>query len=169
MKDLYRDRRGSTVVDCAGRVMEEFKPTLLAFSIFGVDTCHGDFTGYLRALHSADNQIGQVWNKIQSIPEMAGNTALVICPEHGRNLDPNPIRDQNDWYGYDHSDANSRRVFSMMAGKGIPENLIIGSEGQPIGSTNDCAMTIADILGIKTEVESAGLVDPNSKSFLDRI
>ena len=170
MKDLYRDRRGATVVDCAGLVMEKFKPTLLAFSVFGVDTCHGDFTGYLRALHSVDNVLGQVWNKIQSIPEMKDNTVMIVCPEHGRNLDPNPIRDQNDWYGYDHSDANSRRIFSLMVGgRNTPKNLVVGSEGNPVGSSNDCCLTISDILGIKNEVASAGLVNASSKSFYDRI
>ena len=55
---------------------------------------------------------------------MAGETVILVSPEHGRNLQPNPIQDENDWYAYDHSDANSLRTFSMMAGKGVPANLV---------------------------------------------
>lgn len=169
MKNLYRDRQGQSPVDCAIRVMREFKPTLLAFSIFGVDTCHGDFTGYLRALHNADRTLATIWTEIQSIPEMRDNTVMVVCPEHGRNLNPNPIRDQNDWYGYDHSDANARRIWSMMVGPGIPAGLSIGDEGNSIGTSNDCVPTIAEILGIKNEVLGAGLLHPEARSFFDRI
>lgn len=169
MKDLYRDRQGASVLDCAKRVMREFKPTLLAFSIFGVDTCHGDFTGYLRALHQADRTLASIWQEIQSIPEMKDNTVMIVSPEHGRNLKPNPIRDQNDWYGYDHSDANARRTWSLMVGPGIPQNVVVGSEGNGVGTSNDCVPTIAEILGIKNEVVGAGLLHPESRSFLDQI
>tara|TARA_R110001592_G_scaffold359340_3_gene665739 strand:+ start:103557 stop:104864 length:1308 start_codon:yes stop_codon:yes gene_type:complete len=169
MKDLYKNRQGSSVLDASIRVLREFKPTLLAFSIFGVDTCHGDFTGYLRALHNADRTLARIWQEIQSIPEMKDNTVLIVSPEHGRNLKPNPIRDQNDWYGYDHSDDNAKRVWSLMAGPGIPQGMTIGGEGDTRGTTNDCVPTIAEILGIKNEVMGSGLLHSQSRSFLDQI
>ena len=41
---------------------------------------------------------------------------MIVAPEHGRNDDPNGIKDANAFYGYDHSDSNSQRIFNMMVG-----------------------------------------------------
>ena len=100
---------------------------------------------------------------------MSGKTAMLIIPECGRNLDHNPITDENDWFAYDHSDQNSRRIFSMMVGPGIPSNLTIGSEGNPVGDSSDIIPTIAELLGFKNDVLSQGLIDPVAKSFFDQI
>ena len=114
--------------------------------------------------------MGHLWNFIQNeIPEMAGNTAIVIAPECGRNDEPNAIKDQNDWYSYDHSDANALRIFSMMAGAGVPSNMIIGSEDNPVGIATDVVPTVAELLGFKSEVMSAGLIDGGSLSLFDRM
>lgn len=151
-------------------VLRWFKPKLTVINLSAVDVCHGDFTGYLKALHRADHGVGHLWNYIQTqIPEMANNTALLVMPEHGRNLLPNPITDENDWYAYDHdSDANSRRIFTLMAGPGIPADLRVGSEAFPVGDAADTAMTIADVLGFKPEVQQTGLMS-GAISLLDRI
>jgi hypothetical protein len=100
---------------------------------------------------------------------MAGNTVIMATPECGRNLQPNAIRDDNDWFAYDHSDANSLRVFSMMAGAGVPQNLQVGGEGNPVGLATDMVPTIGEVLGIKHEIMSAGLIQPGSMSLFDRI
>jgi len=91
-------------------------------------------------------------------------------PEHGRNLEPNGILDQNDWFAYDHDgDANSRSLWTMMAGPGIDANLQVGSEANPQGDATDIALTIAEILGFKPEVQSAGLTYGGSMSLFDQI
>ncbi|MBK9538918.1 MAG: hypothetical protein IPO12_09290 [Flavobacteriales bacterium] len=100
---------------------------------------------------------------------MAGNTTIIAVPECGRNDDPNAIRDENDWYSFDHSDENAYRVFGIMAGAGVQGNLQVGSEGNPIGLTTDLVPTIAELLGIKSEVMGAGLIDPEAMSLFDRI
>lgn len=154
----------------ACEVMKWFKPNLTVVNLNNIDGCHSNFTGYLRSLHRADHGVGFVWNYIQNqIPEMAGNTILLLVPECGRNLNPNPIKDENDWYGYDHSDANTRRIFSMMVGPNVPADLAIGSENNPIGQSADMVPTIAEILGIKNDVISRGLLDSRARSLFDRI
>ena len=119
----------------------------------------------------ADHAVGHIWDFIQNnVPEMAGKTAIVVMPEHGRNLDPNPILDENDWGSFDHnSDTNSRRIWSMMAGPNIDANKIVGSEAVPKGDATDCVPTIAEILGFKSDVISAGLLDVDALSLFDRI
>ncbi len=168
MRELHNGSRGKDVISCSIEIMQKFKPTLTVLNMMsGVDSCHGSFTNYLRAIHSTDSQVGRVWKAIQEIPEMQNNTIMLICPEHGRNLDPNPILDENDWYGFDHSDYNSTRIFTQIVGPNIPANHSVGDENNPIGQSNDCLLTISEILGIKTEVQSAGYVG-GTTSFIDR-
>jgi hypothetical protein len=137
-----------------------------------VDGCHSDFTGYLKNLHRADHGLGHIWDCIQSIPEMAGNTIMIAMPECGRNLVPNSIKDANQWYAYDHSDTNARRVFGVMVGPGVPVDLQLGSEQTPIGLTTDGVPTIAEILGgpaLKNQVLGSGFLAPGSESWFDRV
>lgn len=151
-------------------VLKWFKPTLTVVNLSAVDGCHADFTGYLKALHRADHAVGHIWNYIKTqIPEMANDCIIMAMPECGRNLNHNPIKDENNWFAYDHSDQNSLRVFGAMAGTNVPQNLVLGSETNPVGLIADSVLTIADILGIKAEVQGAGLVAGNTMSLFDRI
>ncbi|MFT4759023.1 MAG: hypothetical protein ACI9XO_000164 [Paraglaciecola sp.] len=155
----------------ATEVLKWFKPKVTVINMSAVDSCHENYTSYLRNLHRGDHGVGFLWNYIQNkIPEMAGNTALVVMPEHGRNLNSNGILDENDWFAYDHdSDPNSRRIFTLMAGPGIEAGLRVGTENNPIGDATDVTLTIAEILGIKDDVANAGLVNGGSMSLFDRI
>jgi len=164
------DNNDLATLGYACEVMKWFKPTVTVVNLSSVDGCHGNFTGYLRSLHRADHGVAHLWDYIQNqIPEMAGNTAMIITPEHGRNDVPNPIIDENDWYAYDHSDENSKRIFSMMVGPGIDADLTIGDDANPIGQATDGVLTAADILGIKNEVINTGLLDDAAMSMFDRI
>lgn len=164
------DNGDNVTIGFATEVLKYFKPKITVINIGNVDVCHGDFTAYLQALHRADHGMGHLWNVIQTqIPEMSGKTAMIIMPEHGRNIDHNPITDQNDWFAYDHSDDNSRRIFAQMIGPGIPSNLVIGSENKPIGDASDIVPTIADLLGFKSDVMSSGFLDGAATSLFDRI
>lgn len=157
-------------VGYACEVMQRFKPALTVINMDSVDGCHSNFTGYLRSLHRADHAVGFLWNYIHTqIPEMANNTIILVSPEHGRNLNPNPIQDENDWFAYDHSDQNSLRVFSLMAGPNVPANLSVGSATNPKGLLTDNVLTIAEILGFKADVQNSGLIAGASQSLFDRI
>lgn len=157
-------------VGYATEVLKWFKPSFLCVNLNDVDTCHDNFSGYVRALHRADHAIGHLWNKIQTeIPEMAGNTTIIAIPECGRNDEPNNIVDENNWRSYDHSDENSRRIWSIMAGPTVPSNLEVGSETNPIGLVSDAMFTVADLLGVRTDVEFTGLVAPDTRSLFDHI
>lgn len=156
-------------ISYAAEVLRYFKPKMLAVNMTGVDSCHSNFTSYLRQMHRSDHATAWLWNYIENnIPEMSGKTIMLIAPECGRNLNSNPILDQNDWYAYDHSDANALRVWSVMMGKGVP-NLSIGSENSPVGRLTDIVPTIADIFGIHDEVMNSGYIDPLAKSLYNRM
>ncbi len=160
---------GSTI-GYAAEVLRVFKPKLLVVNMSNIDGCHGNFTGYLQAMHRADHAMGFLWNYIQTqIPEMSGKTVMCFAPECGRNEKSNPIIDANDWYGYDHGDANSLRVFGGMVGQNVQSNLMVGNEANPVGKVTDFSLTIAEILGYKSQVQAAGHIDSDSRSLFDRI
>ncbi|MBL7943686.1 MAG: hypothetical protein JNM00_13015 [Flavobacteriales bacterium] len=154
----------------ACEVMQWFKPAFMCVNLSAVDTCHSNFTGYVANLHRADHAVGHLWNYVQTqIADIAGDTTIICVPECGRNDEPNAIVDQNGWKAYDHSDANALRIWSLMAGSGVPSNLVIGSEGNPIGLVSDTMLTVADILGIKPEVVNAGYLAEGTLSLFDHI
>ncbi|MEL7534118.1 MAG: twin-arginine translocation signal domain-containing protein [Bacteroidota bacterium] len=151
-------------------VLKWFKPALTVVNFNDMDACHASFTGYLRNLHRLDHGVGFLWDFIQSqIPEMSNDTIMILLPECGRNLEPNPIRDENNWFGYDHSDFNTQRIFGMMAGPTVPQDLVVGDENNPVGESADVVPTIADIFGIKQTVANQGLLSATAMSLFDRI
>jgi hypothetical protein len=163
------DNGDAVTISYAAEVLRHFKPKFLTLNMSAVDGCHSNFTGYLRSLHRADHSVGWLWNYIQNnIPEMSGKTIMIIAPECGRNLNPNPILDENDWYAYDHSDANAMRVWSVMVGKNVPK-ISVGSEGNKVGKLTDIVPTIADIFGVYDEVKASPYLDPQSKSLFLRM
>jgi len=164
------DRNDTVTIGYTCELLKWFKPALTVLNLSGVDTCHSNFTEYVKNLHRADHGVGHLWNYIQNeIPEMAGNTTLIVTPECGRNLQPNNILDENDWRAFDHSDQNSLRVFTMMTGPTTPAGLTIGDANNPIGQVSDTMMTIADILGVMPEVQNAGTVAPGTQSLFNYI
>ncbi|MEX2589862.1 MAG: hypothetical protein WD334_06630 [Chitinophagales bacterium] len=136
-------------------VLREFAPELTVINTFNLDICHSNFSQYLNFLHKADYGVGWLWDKIQSHPKMANDTIMICMPEHGRNLDPNSIYDDNGLRAYDHtSDENSRRLFALIAGPPgvVKQNNIVGSTANPVGESVDIVPTIAHILGFDNAV-----------------
>lgn len=164
------DNGDTNTIGYACEVLKEFKPACLFVNMSAIDSCHSNFTGYVSSIHRADHAVGHLWNYIQTqIPEMADNTVIICTPECGRNLEPNSILDINDWRSYDHSDNNSRRIFTLMAGVDVPSNLVIGDEANPVGQISDTMLTVADILGVKNEVISSGNLLSGTQSLFDQI
>lgn len=170
MKAKYDLGNATTEIDCAIEVMNEFEPNLMAVSFFEADGCHGNFTGYLRALHAMDHKVGRLWDAVQSNPNMKDNTTMILMPDMGRNIAPNAAKDNNDWLGFDHDggDTNLQRIFAMMVGNGVERGLHIGDENNPVGEWIDACLTVAELLGIKSEVMNTGFVRTNHSLF-DRI
>ena len=153
----------------AVEVLKWFKPAFMCVNLSAVDTCHSNFSGYLANLHRADHAVGHLWQSIEEIDGLAGQTTLLATPECGRNFMPNNIIDTNNWYSFDHSDSNSMRIFTLMVGPGVPQGLTIGSEGNPVGLASDTMMTVADILGVGPEVQSAGMTVAGTTSLFNYI
>ncbi len=141
----------------AEEVIKEFKPELLTVNMTDVDVCHQDFSEYCNNLQKADYAVAHLWDTIQQTPGMANDTVMIIVPEHGRNLQPNSIRDIYGRFAVDHTgDATSREIFCMVIG---PDNLIqqdkvVGTPSNPVGESIDVVPTIATLLGFDADIPS---------------
>jgi hypothetical protein len=64
-------------------------PHLMLVNLLAVDTYgHGnEWENYKKAITSCDQYAYEIWNHIQSDPEMKNRTALFITNDHGRHLD----------------------------------------------------------------------------------
>ncbi len=137
----------------AEEIMKEFKPELLVVNMFGVDVCHSNFTGYCQNLLRADYAVAHLWQTIQSIPELANDTVLIVAPEIGRNGTPNNIIDVNGRPALDHTtgDPVSKEIFCLLAG---PPSVINQAKvvSNVDGESIDIVPTIAHILGFDNEV-----------------
>lgn len=141
----------------AERVLEKFKPSVMAITLLDVDVCHADFNGYLRAQQLADALVNHLWNHIQSIPELRDSTTMIVMPEHGRHLffnGNNP--DSFGRSGLDHGqgDNGDRDVWMLALGPDIKPNQVLAPTGiSQTGRTSgryetiDAVMTAMGILG----------------------
>ena len=60
------------------------------------------------------------------------------------------------------------RIFTMMAGPNVPQNLTVGGEDNPVGMVTDTMMTVCDLLGVMPEC-AGGMVHPGTDSLFNRI
>ena len=141
----------------AEKIIERFKPELLVVNMQDVDVCHTNFTQYCNNIRRADYSVAHLWNTIQSTPQMANDTMLIVVPEHGRNLDPNTVIDAYGRYALDHNnDDTSREIFCLVAGPSgkVVQNQVITTV---TGQTIDVIPTVAKALGFLNEIPSGML------------
>lgn len=137
----------------AGRILQRFKPELLVVNMMGIDRGHTHFTTYCNNMRKADYGLAWLWNQIQNDPELRDDTILIAVPEHGRNLEPNSLRDEYGRLALDHtSDEMSREIFCLIAGP--PDKVKQNQSIQTItGESIDIVPTIAHILGFGDELQ----------------
>jgi len=142
-------------------LLKEFQPELTVVNMQNVDIAHQNFTQYCNNLKKADYAVAHLWDTIQSIPGMRDDTVLIIAPEHGRNFEPNSIRDTYGRFAVDHTDeigrTTAREIFCMIVGPShiVKQNQVIGTPSRPVGETIDVAATIAHLLGFYTDIPSS--------------
>lgn len=138
----------------AEKIIQQFQPEMLVVNMQGVDICHVNYTQYCNNLMKADYAVGKLWDSIQNTPGMANNTIMIVAPEHGRNLIPNSVVDNNGFFALDHtSDNTSREIFCLIAGPQgvVNQNQVIT---QNVGESIDIVPTINQILGYHNSVDS---------------
>jgi hypothetical protein len=141
----------------AERILQRFAPHVMMISLFDVDTCHLDFNGYLIGQILVDACVRHLWETIQSTDGLKDETALLVLPEHGRQLSFNGKNpDSLGRSGLDHGsgDDGDRDVWMLALGPdfkpGVYSPTSVKQEGRASGryETIDTLMTAAAILGV---------------------
>ena len=145
----------------AERILQKFQPAVMVLTLLDIDACHADFNGYLRGQLIADACVRHLWETIESTPGLAGETALLVVPEHGRQLFMNGNNpDSLGRSGIDHGigDDGDRDVWCLALGPdfkpGVYNSENIDQPGRVSGryETIDAVMTAAAILGQDAEM-----------------
>jgi hypothetical protein len=140
----------------AEEILRRFKPKVMAMSLIDVDACHDDYNAYLRGQLAADACVRHLWEMIESTEGLAGETALLVLPEHGRQLTYNGNNpDSYGRSGLDHGggDDGDRDVWMLALGpdfkSGVYEKTGVTQTGRTSGryETIDAVMTAASMLG----------------------
>jgi hypothetical protein len=99
----------------------------------------GRYDLYLDALHRADGYLRKLWETAQSIPEMKGNTALLVTTDHGRG------DGGESWKSHGKDVAGAGRIWIGLLGPGVPA----GGElkGRMEATQSQVAATIARLVG----------------------
>jgi hypothetical protein len=98
----------------------------------------GRYDLYLDAAYRADRFIERVWTTLQSMPEYAGQTALVITTDHGRGATT------KDWNDHGRDVPAAERTWMAFLGPGVAP---LGVRSGLTATTSQIAATIAALVG----------------------
>ena len=117
------------------------KPRVLFLSLGETDDwAHaGNYGEYLESAHRVDQDLRQLWDTLQSMPEYRGQTTLIFLPDHGRGSGA------EDWKSHGQKLPDSKNVFMGFLGPGVASRGVRGA-GAPVFS-NQVAATLAAMLG----------------------
>jgi hypothetical protein len=107
----------------AKRLMKQESPSLLWITMHDIDIAHsGAYSLYIDAIQRTDRLCAEIWKAVQSEPEYAGNTTLLILPDFGRDSDQDP--GGNGFQHHRTGDAASRTTWMMALGAGTRQGVV---------------------------------------------
>jgi hypothetical protein len=131
----------------ARQLMRQVAPSLLWITLHDIDVAHaGAYSLYLEGIQRTDRLCSELWQLIESEPEYAGNTTLLILPDFGRDSDMD-----SGGNGFQHhrtGDALSRTTWLLAMGAGVREGVVFDRR---IDST-DLAPTLGSMLGFSASL-----------------
>jgi hypothetical protein len=126
----------------ARQLMRQTAPSLLWITMHDIDIAHaGAYSLYIEGIRRTDRLCAEVWKTIQSEPEYAGKTTLLILPDFGRDSDDDP--GGNGFQHHRTGDTLSRTTWMLALGSGVREGLVFD---RAVDST-DLAPTLGAMLG----------------------
>jgi hypothetical protein len=115
----------------ARQLMKQESPSLLWITMHDIDVAHtGAYSLYVDAIRRTDRLCAELWKTVQSEPEYAGNTTMLILPDFGRDAD-----EDSGGNGFQHhrtGDPESRTTWMMALGSGVRPGVIYDSPIQSI-------------------------------------
>jgi hypothetical protein len=135
------DRSDALTFETAKAVLKSMKPRVLFVGFDETDN-QGHAGRYDRVLASAnknDRFVGELWKLMQSMPEYAGKTSLVVTTDHGRG--PPPV----EWKNHGAKVQGAEYVWAGVLGPDTPS---LGERRDVKGLTQgSSAATVAALLG----------------------
>lgn len=98
----------------------------------------GRYDMYLASARRSDDYVRRLWDLLQSMPQYAGKTALVMTTDHGRG------DTLEDWKSHGASVAGAERIWMTLYGAGIPARGVV--KNTPT-TQSQVAATVAALLG----------------------
>jgi len=142
----------------AERVLQRFRPSIMAITLLDVDTCHVDFNGYLRGQQIAGAAVAHLWDVVQADAELRDTTTMIVMPEHGRHLFMNGNNlDSLGRSGIDHGqgDSGDRDVWMLALGPDKRNNVIaptgITQTGRGSGRDGDLGGGVAEVSDCRSD------------------
>ena len=124
------------------QLMRQFAPSLLWVTLHDIDIAHaGAYSLYIEGIRRTDRLSAELWKTIQSEPEYAGKTTLVILPDFGRDSDEDA--GGNGFQHHRTGDAISRTTWMMALGPGIRQGVVYD---RPVDSI-DLVPTLSSMMG----------------------
>lgn len=107
----------------ARQLMKQVAPSLLWITMHDIDIAHaGTYSLYIDGIRRTDRLCSEIWKAIESEPEYAGKTTLLILPDFGRDADTDP--GGNGFQHHRTGDALSRTTWLIAIGPGIREGVV---------------------------------------------
>lgn len=126
----------------ARQLMKQVAPSLLWITMHDIDIAHaGTYSLYIEGIRRTDRLCSEMWKTIQSEPEYAGKTTLLILPDFGRDADTDP--GGNGFQHHRTGDALSRTTWLIAIGPGVREGVV---HDRAVDSV-DLVPTIGSLLG----------------------
>ena len=129
------------------RVMQQVAPSLILLTLHDMDVAHsGAFSLYIDAIQRADRLVAELWAAVESNPEYAGRTTLLLLPDFGRDAD-------GEASGFQHHRTGSpmaRTTWMMALGRGAGGGRIVH---RPLESI-DIVPTAGAMLGFATPLST---------------
>lgn len=117
----------------------------------------GRYDLYIESAHKTDVYIQRIWEKVQSMPEYAGKTTLILTTDHGRG-DTDP-----EWKSHGKKIDGAEYIWTAMIGPDTPAKGVLKNTSTTQGQV---AATIAAALGLdfrKDHPEAAPALAISSK------
>ena len=125
----------------AMQYLREKKPRVLYLAFGEIDEwAHsGDYERYLKSIRRTDGWLRELWETLQSMPEYAGSTSLIVTCDHGRG--DNPV----EWRSHNAKVNGAGYVWVAVMG---PRVAPLGEalEGEPL-MQSQIAATVAALVG----------------------
>ena len=129
----------------AKRLMQQESPSLLWLTMHDMDIAHsGAYSLYIDAIRRTDRLCAELWHAVQSNPEYAGNTTMLILPDFGRDGDQDP--GGNGFQHHRTGDVASRTTWMMALGAGVRQGVVYDRAVHSV----DLVPTLGAMMGFQT-------------------